>query len=177
MKFFTYGLALAGFIGLSGCAAIEKRDVVTDEIDLVTNLYNQVLTIDANISKSFILTQHPYPTSTYIRFTDATVAGYNSVTILLNPKVVSTVRSDIEQLTSIINAAAAEAPTLSKRDFTLELDSRQISNTTLDLADILATLLEEVVNTINPLLDNLGLGKPPLSPYHTKNSGDHHADL
>lgn len=79
----------------------------------------------------------------------------------MNPSTVASVRSDLKSITSLVNDAAAKAPTLglTQRSLTLELEPRQITNETLDLADLLATLLTEVDNTINPLLENLGLGK------------------
>ncbi|KAL9108743.1 MAG: hypothetical protein Q9227_006539 [Pyrenula ochraceoflavens] len=147
MKFFAYALAFVGISGFTSAALdpsiLKERDATTNEYTLVLNLFNNVLSYDANIN--------------------ATVAGLDRITVLLNPNTVFNVRSDISALTDAVNAAAAEAPDITKRylapDARYELAARQTTgNETLDLADLLAELLTEIDNTINPLLVDLGLG-------------------
>ncbi|KAL9096590.1 MAG: hypothetical protein Q9165_001077 [Trypethelium subeluteriae] len=142
MKLITYAFALTCMTSLSFAGVINQpegtlneRDVTSNEHTLVSNLYEQILQKDAKIN--------------------STVAGINSEsTAAENQTAIATVRSDIESITSLTNTAAASA-LLQKRI----LDPRQASNSTIDLADLLVTLLEEVINTVNQLVDNLGLGE------------------
>ncbi|KAL9081041.1 MAG: hypothetical protein Q9157_000357 [Trypethelium eluteriae] len=142
MKLITYAFALTCMTSLSLAGVINQpentlseRDVTSNEYTLVSNLYEQILQKDANIN--------------------STVAGINSEsTTAENQTAIATVRSDIESITSLTNIAAASA-LLQKRS----LDPRQASNSTIDLADLLVTLLEEVISTVNQLVDNLGLGQ------------------
>ncbi|KAI9655569.1 MAG: hypothetical protein M1821_005362 [Bathelium mastoideum] len=143
MKFFGCTVAFACVALVSSAvttsydkAALAERDAATDEITLVTNLYNSVLPYDADIN-STVKTLNA----------DSTAAE--------NATAEAKIRSDIEAITSLINSASTAAKAVTKRS----LEVRQItpSNSTIDLADILVDLLFEVDNTVNTLVNDLGL--------------------
>ncbi|KAI9708488.1 MAG: hypothetical protein M1820_003949 [Bogoriella megaspora] len=141
MKLFSTILALAYVAHVSSAAVvspteteISKRDAGSDAFDLVSSLYDSILQYDADIN--------------------STVAGLTPTsTSEEKAAALSTARSDLETITSLINTATTSISSLTKRS----LSPRQAGNETIDLADLLVTLLTEVDNTVNQLIENLGL--------------------
>ncbi|KAF4556600.1 Hypothetical protein D9617_1g084780 [Elsinoe fawcettii] len=153
MKLFTYALSFLG-LASTGIAAAVNTDVVAlqkrDEaqnlqaLAVVQGLYSQILGVTASIN--------------------ATRAGLNAdSTIIDNATALVSFQTDIVSLTTLVTAATAQvnliAVPVGKRSI-MHLFVRQDppSTTVIDLSNLLVTLLLEVENTINPLLDNLGLG-------------------
>ncbi|KAK3723268.1 hypothetical protein LTR37_001991 [Vermiconidia calcicola] len=115
--------------------AVEKRQV--PELYTITDqLYNEVHAHTANI---MAITSSITDSSTTAEKDDATTS----------------VRNDIEQITTLINAANADVQSVGGAGTTTKLARRQAAG---DLAQVIAELIADISNALDAIETTLGLG-------------------